>query len=857
MFDSSHSKGRTDGYSSSSMTPISVPPEKNYVGLVNQGATCYMNSLLQALFHLTIFKEGIFTLPRDEDRVVSALQQLFYRMEISSSPVSTEELTQSFGWDSYESYRQHDVQELLQVLVTGHIETCFKKNSEKGDDIISKNFRGLFTSYIRVTDPEVQYESNVDEPYIDIQLNVKNHDKSINGTLLECFRSFTVEDQLVGDNKYELEREGKRSLHDAAKGMRFKSFPDVLILHLKRFCQDLYGRAEKVCDEVKFEADLDLSEFTQDDSDNEFSLHAVMVHRGSTATMGHYYSFVNVGQEGWYKFDDSRVTKCTADDAILENYGSSGTRSWSSGYSSAYLLIYVRKSKLTDILQPESPHRCSKLKRQLKEKMTKEARERAPNEFADIILLTSEDYKERVSKNPITIDCFRDVNYKGAGMKLVCEKRKGVRGLKAAVVDALEVPDKLLSEMQLFKCTQSGLVLVEDECHGVGSRLDPGVFYIHPPTMKVDTNMYKRFTFLINFEDGKMHPHPDIIAPQITSTPASLGPVVVCYAIDGSPVPSIENLLVCVIESYEKSSFEEHQKRELNKKVITIQPVEHQTVAPFGHKPIRYNVLKTDTITTSDVLQYVASKVGVPPEFVVIHTKEFTTEQYKYEIWDFDKNIDTSLVVSPSFGAPNRVYVHVYGAKYSDYLGCHTIVVGGAPVSNDVESGLTQLPEDVLSKIPDGKLFITEMYRNSYGYGRRTMNDTPKVYCVRPIPHSRLTEERPKYTDHVQCCHYDYEQNALIGMPFPVHITLTSVPSDLLLGILEFIGVSKWTGPPMAELPCTRLTETHKPFPAERHSFGVSFPPAFPENSDGSEWTLIPLYTPHGRATLYPPYRNT
>ena len=35
-----------------------------YLGLRNQGNTCYMNSLLQALHHLPEFRDAVFSIPR-------------------------------------------------------------------------------------------------------------------------------------------------------------------------------------------------------------------------------------------------------------------------------------------------------------------------------------------------------------------------------------------------------------------------------------------------------------------------------------------------------------------------------------------------------------------------------------------------------------------------------------------------------------------------------------------------------------------------------------------------------------------------------------------------------------------------
>lgn len=45
-----------------------------------------------------------------------ALQSLFCKLQHSDNSVSTKELTKSFGWDTVDSFLQHDVQELNRVL---------------------------------------------------------------------------------------------------------------------------------------------------------------------------------------------------------------------------------------------------------------------------------------------------------------------------------------------------------------------------------------------------------------------------------------------------------------------------------------------------------------------------------------------------------------------------------------------------------------------------------------------------------------------------------------------------------------------------------------------------------------------
>lgn len=89
--------------------------ECGYVGLRNQGATCYMNSLLQSLFMTTAFRSATFMIPITTieggdsgtstiSSIPLAFQRLFYALQVSDVPVSTTELTQSFGWKSVESF---------------------------------------------------------------------------------------------------------------------------------------------------------------------------------------------------------------------------------------------------------------------------------------------------------------------------------------------------------------------------------------------------------------------------------------------------------------------------------------------------------------------------------------------------------------------------------------------------------------------------------------------------------------------------------------------------------------------------------------------------------------------------------
>jgi len=76
-----------------------------FVGLVNQGATCYLNSLLQTLYMLPEFRRALLLWRYDasrhgeEDRCLSRqLQRLFAHLQLSKrAAVTTGGLTKSFG----------------------------------------------------------------------------------------------------------------------------------------------------------------------------------------------------------------------------------------------------------------------------------------------------------------------------------------------------------------------------------------------------------------------------------------------------------------------------------------------------------------------------------------------------------------------------------------------------------------------------------------------------------------------------------------------------------------------------------------------------------------------------------------
>lgn len=335
--------------------------ETGMVGLKNQGATCYLNSLLQSLYFTNAFRKATYQIPTDSEAVKTnsawAMQRLFYNLQKNQNAVSTAELTSSFGWDSRQIFEQQDVQELSRILME-KLEERMKGTA--AENALPRLFVGKMKTYISCVN--VDFESSRLEEFWDVQLNVRG-----NKNLHESFMDYIQVETLEGENKYDAGP--PYGLQDAKKGVIFESFPPVLHLQLKRFEYDIQRDAMmKVNDRHEFPEEFDAAPYLSDDADKSeswvYELHGVLIHSGDF-NAGHYYSFLKPNKNGhWYKFDDDRVTRATLKETLEENFGGEypnmtngqGQRQpYMRGYSTkrsmnAYMLVYVRKSRSDDVL---------------------------------------------------------------------------------------------------------------------------------------------------------------------------------------------------------------------------------------------------------------------------------------------------------------------------------------------------------------------------------------------------------------------------------------------------------------------------------------------------------------------------
>ncbi|KAL5720642.1 ubiquitinyl hydrolase 1 [Ranunculus cassubicifolius] len=390
--------------------------ETGFVGLKNQGATCYMNSLLQTLYHIPYFRKAVYHMPTTENDMPSgsiplALQSLFYKLQYSDNSVATKELTKSFGWDTYDSFMQHDVQELNRVLCE-KLEDKMKGTVVEGT--IQKLFEGHHMNYIECIN--VDYKSTRKESFYDLQLDVKGC-----RDVYASFDKYVEVERLEGDNKYHAEQHG---LQDAKKGVLFIDFPPVLQLQLKRFEYDfMRDTMVKINDRYEFPLTLDLDredgKYLSPDADrtvrNLYTLHSVLVHSGGVHG-GHYYAFIRPTlSDQWFKFDDERVTKEDVKRALEEQYGGeeelpqtnpgfNNTPFKFTKYSNAYMLVYIRDSDKDNIIcnvdeKDIAEHLRMRLKKEQEEKEHKKKEKAEAHLYTIIKVARNEDLSEQIGKD--------------------------------------------------------------------------------------------------------------------------------------------------------------------------------------------------------------------------------------------------------------------------------------------------------------------------------------------------------------------------------------------------------------------------------------------------------------------------
>ena len=199
------------------------PSTQRWAGLSNEGATCYLNSLLQALFVSPEVRRAVFAFCYDEAVhgapaacVPLQLCKLFTRLQLTQQvALSTRPLTVSFGWSQADSFRQHDVQELCRVLFEA-LERSGPASVPGSAVPVVELFEGRLRSTLRCR--RCGHESARSEAFRDVQLGIASA-----STVEDALENFVRWEVLEGDDAWWCERCERRV--GACKGGRDPTRP--------------------------------------------------------------------------------------------------------------------------------------------------------------------------------------------------------------------------------------------------------------------------------------------------------------------------------------------------------------------------------------------------------------------------------------------------------------------------------------------------------------------------------------------------------------------------------------------------------------------------------------------------------
>ena len=315
-------------------------------GLDNIGATCYMNSVLQCLYHifdlsnelLKLSKQKVFKKELEEKMPMTyALLEVISELTFSKiSSMSPYKFKEAIGNnESFRYYEANDSKTLtLYVLDTLNRELNENKIKAENDSIINKlrtyndpnakdtvqlfneNYNSLIgdlfnglklTNYVclKCKNCVKNYQIfniitfNIEKTFL-IKYN-KNSIKKMNNLKVDIFDCFQLElktNQFNGDNQLFCEKCNKSN--DGESNNKFIIAPKIMIINLDRGMSNRFN-----CD-VKFPVELDINRYIEIKGKN-YQLIGTIEHLGPSGQSGHFIANCKHFDGNWYIFSDSSI----------------------------------------------------------------------------------------------------------------------------------------------------------------------------------------------------------------------------------------------------------------------------------------------------------------------------------------------------------------------------------------------------------------------------------------------------------------------------------------------------------------------------------------------------------------------
>ncbi|XP_072315075.1 ubiquitin carboxyl-terminal hydrolase 47-like [Eucyclogobius newberryi] len=276
--------------------------EKKYHGLVNQGVTDYLNSVLQVLFMTEDFRERVKRNNAGEEHIDKELRDLF--IDLEEHVANTSKITTKLKITNV--HEQRDAAE--------HYEKILRLTSPEASQI----FHGELLNTNTCKKCNTKTESPAGFWQLPLPLVDNNNEYSVEKGIEDFFRS----SEISGDDQMYCETCDEKC--DAVLDCGVKHHPEVLVLLLKRFEFDY-----RYMTYVKVKQPVNVPNTLQISGNQSYELYALVEHSGELR-YGHYISTIRSQDDGkWYQFNDSQVAPHKAPPALERS-------------RSAYLLFYQK-----------------------------------------------------------------------------------------------------------------------------------------------------------------------------------------------------------------------------------------------------------------------------------------------------------------------------------------------------------------------------------------------------------------------------------------------------------------------------------------------------------------------------------